>query len=154
MWSLGLSWCLVLQCQLAQSVQFEHVQKCSFGQQLWSLPLIALWKRANLSRTRSNSVLFTLMHEPALLTQVSPEVIKWFVLCVSHFSFRPEKLEIGWLMRLNQVTKMLPAELLSYNLYNSSQEGAVQYTFTVMVHYIPGCNLRNSKLSLKIIILI
>ncbi|KAM8755790.1 protein TASOR isoform 4-T4 [Acanthopagrus schlegelii] len=34
----------------------------------------------------------------------------------------PEKLEIGWLMRLNQVTKMLPAELFSYNLYNGSQE--------------------------------
>ncbi|XP_033482081.1 protein TASOR isoform X2 [Epinephelus lanceolatus] len=34
----------------------------------------------------------------------------------------PEKLEIGWLMRLDQVTKLLPADLLSYNLYSSSQE--------------------------------
>ncbi|TDH14558.1 hypothetical protein EPR50_G00045210 [Perca flavescens] len=34
----------------------------------------------------------------------------------------PEKLEIGWLMKLDQVTKLLPSDLLSYNLYNSSQE--------------------------------
>ncbi|XP_073324924.1 protein TASOR [Pagrus major] len=34
----------------------------------------------------------------------------------------PEKLEIGWLMRLEKVTKLLPAELFSYNLYNGSQE--------------------------------
>ncbi|XP_070759390.1 protein TASOR [Enoplosus armatus] len=34
----------------------------------------------------------------------------------------PEKLEIGWLMRLDQVTKLLPSDLLTYNLYNSSQE--------------------------------
>ncbi|KAM9361353.1 protein TASOR [Symphorus nematophorus] len=34
----------------------------------------------------------------------------------------PEKLEIGCLMRLDQVTDLLPAELFSYNVYNSSQE--------------------------------
>uniref|UniRef100_A0A8C4IIZ5 TASOR pseudo-PARP domain-containing protein n=1 Tax=Dicentrarchus labrax TaxID=13489 RepID=A0A8C4IIZ5_DICLA len=34
----------------------------------------------------------------------------------------PEKLEIGSLMRLDQVTKLLPSELFSYNLYNNSQE--------------------------------
>ncbi|XP_070696328.1 protein TASOR [Pempheris klunzingeri] len=34
----------------------------------------------------------------------------------------PEKLEIGWLMRLDQVTKQLPPDLFSYNLYNNSQE--------------------------------
>ncbi|XP_075951683.1 protein TASOR isoform X1 [Anarhichas minor] len=34
----------------------------------------------------------------------------------------PEKLEIGSLMRLNQVTKLLPSDLLSYNLYSSSHE--------------------------------
>ncbi|XP_071351563.1 protein TASOR isoform X2 [Trachinotus anak] len=34
----------------------------------------------------------------------------------------PEKLKIGCLMRLNQVTKLLPSDLFSYNLYNSSQE--------------------------------
>ncbi|XP_034725833.1 protein TASOR isoform X2 [Etheostoma cragini] len=34
----------------------------------------------------------------------------------------PEKLEIGWLMKLDQVTKLLPSDLLSYNLYTSSQE--------------------------------
>ncbi|XP_031589390.1 protein TASOR isoform X3 [Oreochromis aureus] len=34
----------------------------------------------------------------------------------------PEKLEIGHLMRFDQVTKLLPASLFSYNLYNSSQE--------------------------------
>ncbi|XP_031157236.2 protein TASOR isoform X2 [Sander lucioperca] len=34
----------------------------------------------------------------------------------------PEKLEIGWLMKLDQVTKLLPSDLLSYSLYNSSQE--------------------------------
>ncbi|KAA8593274.1 hypothetical protein FQN60_009390, partial [Etheostoma spectabile] len=35
---------------------------------------------------------------------------------------RPEKLEIGWLMKLDQVTTLLPSDLLSYNLYTSSQE--------------------------------
>ncbi|KAI3369721.1 hypothetical protein L3Q82_024567 [Scortum barcoo] len=34
----------------------------------------------------------------------------------------PEKLEIGWLMRFEQVTKILPSDLFSYNLYNNSQE--------------------------------
>ncbi|XP_029357855.1 protein TASOR-like isoform X2 [Echeneis naucrates] len=34
----------------------------------------------------------------------------------------PEKLKIGCLMRLDQLTKRLPADLLSYNLYDSSQE--------------------------------
>ncbi|XP_026204201.1 protein TASOR-like isoform X2 [Anabas testudineus] len=34
----------------------------------------------------------------------------------------PEKLEIGCLMKLDQVTKLVPSELLSYNLYDSSQE--------------------------------
>ncbi|XP_029286862.1 protein TASOR isoform X3 [Cottoperca gobio] len=34
----------------------------------------------------------------------------------------PEKLEIGCLMRLDQVTEHLSSDLLSYNLYNSSQE--------------------------------
>ncbi|XP_035517685.1 protein TASOR [Morone saxatilis] len=34
----------------------------------------------------------------------------------------PEKLEIGSLMRLDQVTKLLPSDLFSYNLYNNSQE--------------------------------
>ncbi|CAJ1052004.1 protein TASOR isoform X3 [Xyrichtys novacula] len=34
----------------------------------------------------------------------------------------PEKLEIGWLMRLDKVTKLLPSDLFSYNLYSSSQE--------------------------------
>ncbi|XP_041835698.1 protein TASOR isoform X2 [Melanotaenia boesemani] len=34
----------------------------------------------------------------------------------------PEKLEIGYLMRLDQVTKLLHPGLFSYNLYNSSQE--------------------------------
>ncbi|XP_040890119.1 protein TASOR isoform X2 [Toxotes jaculatrix] len=34
----------------------------------------------------------------------------------------PEKLNIGCLMRLDQVTKLLPSSLFSYNLYNSSQE--------------------------------
>ncbi|XP_074493745.1 protein TASOR isoform X2 [Sebastes fasciatus] len=34
----------------------------------------------------------------------------------------PEKLEIGWLMRLDQLTKLLPSDLLSYDLYNSSKE--------------------------------
>ncbi|XP_032369625.1 protein TASOR isoform X2 [Etheostoma spectabile] len=34
----------------------------------------------------------------------------------------PEKLEIGWLMKLDQVTTLLPSDLLSYNLYTSSQE--------------------------------
>ncbi|XP_044066398.1 protein TASOR isoform X2 [Siniperca chuatsi] len=51
-----------------------------------------------------------------------------FQICLRSFSppFLPhrlqEKLEIGWLMRLDQVTKLLPSDLLSYNLYNSSQE--------------------------------
>lgn len=43
----------------------------------------------------------------------------------SFVSFSPEKLEIGWVMRLNQVTKLLPADLFSYKLYNNSQEGDV-----------------------------
>ncbi|XP_042365956.1 protein TASOR-like isoform X2 [Plectropomus leopardus] len=34
----------------------------------------------------------------------------------------PEKLEMGWLMRVDQVTKLVPSELLSYDLYSSSQE--------------------------------
>ncbi|XP_056243599.1 protein TASOR isoform X1 [Seriola aureovittata] len=34
----------------------------------------------------------------------------------------PEKLTMGCLMRLEQVTKLLPSDLFSYNLYNSSQE--------------------------------
>nr|XP_019952270.1 PREDICTED: protein TASOR isoform X1 [Paralichthys olivaceus] len=34
----------------------------------------------------------------------------------------PEKLKIGCVMRLDQVTKLLPSSLFSYNLYNSSQE--------------------------------
>ncbi|KAM9859276.1 protein TASOR [Aulostomus maculatus] len=34
----------------------------------------------------------------------------------------PEKLEMGCLIRLDQVTKLLPADLFSYNLYNGSQE--------------------------------
>ncbi|XP_060897283.1 protein TASOR isoform X1 [Labrus mixtus] len=34
----------------------------------------------------------------------------------------PEKLEIGCLMRFEKVTKLLPSELFSYNLYTSSQE--------------------------------
>ncbi|XP_040014619.1 protein TASOR isoform X4 [Xiphias gladius] len=34
----------------------------------------------------------------------------------------PEKLKIGCLMRLDQVTKLLPSGLFSYKLYNSSQE--------------------------------
>ncbi|XP_027135126.1 uncharacterized protein tasora isoform X2 [Larimichthys crocea] len=34
----------------------------------------------------------------------------------------PEKLEIRYLMRLEQVTKHFPSDLFSYNLYNSSQE--------------------------------
>uniref|UniRef100_UPI0037E9AD00 protein TASOR n=1 Tax=Semicossyphus pulcher TaxID=241346 RepID=UPI0037E9AD00 len=34
----------------------------------------------------------------------------------------PEKLEIGCVMRLDKVTKLLPSELFSYNLYSSSQE--------------------------------
>ncbi|KAM7401639.1 hypothetical protein PAMP_016936 [Pampus punctatissimus] len=34
----------------------------------------------------------------------------------------PDKLEIGCLMRLDKVTELLPAQLFSYNLYNSSQE--------------------------------
>ncbi|XP_044206100.1 uncharacterized protein LOC122981439 [Thunnus albacares] len=34
----------------------------------------------------------------------------------------PEKLEIGWLMRLDKVTELLPSDLFSYNLYTSSQE--------------------------------
>lgn len=56
--------------------------------------------------------------------------------CISpRVSFRPEKLEIGWLMRLDQVTKQLPSDLFSYNLYNGSQEGEVKLTFRVMVHY-------------------
>ncbi|XP_062271989.1 uncharacterized protein tasora [Scomber scombrus] len=32
----------------------------------------------------------------------------------------PEKLEIGWLMRLDKVTELLPSDLFSYNLYKSS----------------------------------
>ncbi|KAM7006484.1 protein TASOR, partial [Tautogolabrus adspersus] len=34
----------------------------------------------------------------------------------------PEKLEIGCLMRFDKVTKLLPSDLFSYNLYSSSQE--------------------------------
>uniref|UniRef100_A0AAQ5XWM0 DUF3715 domain-containing protein n=1 Tax=Amphiprion ocellaris TaxID=80972 RepID=A0AAQ5XWM0_AMPOC len=34
----------------------------------------------------------------------------------------PEKLEIRYLMRFDQVTKLLPSDLFSSNLYNSSQE--------------------------------
>ncbi|XP_074521562.1 protein TASOR isoform X2 [Halichoeres trimaculatus] len=34
----------------------------------------------------------------------------------------PEKLEIGWLMRLDKLTKLLPSELFSYNLYSSSHQ--------------------------------
>ncbi|XP_070849967.1 protein TASOR-like [Chaetodon trifascialis] len=34
----------------------------------------------------------------------------------------PEKLEMGSLMRLDQLSKLLPSELFSYNLYNNSQE--------------------------------
>lgn len=57
---------------------------------------------------------------------------------VSCVAFRPEKLEIGSLMRLDQVTTLLPSELFSYNIYTNSQEGEVQYTITLMVHYRPG----------------
>uniref|UniRef100_A0A3Q1GU32 Uncharacterized LOC110971626 n=1 Tax=Acanthochromis polyacanthus TaxID=80966 RepID=A0A3Q1GU32_9TELE len=34
----------------------------------------------------------------------------------------PEKLEIGYLMRFDQVAKLLPSDLFSYNLYSGSQE--------------------------------
>nr|XP_046240860.1 uncharacterized protein tasora isoform X2 [Scatophagus argus] len=34
----------------------------------------------------------------------------------------PEKLDIGWLMRVDQLTELLPSELFSFNLYNNSQE--------------------------------
>ncbi|KAG7226668.1 hypothetical protein INR49_001838, partial [Caranx melampygus] len=42
----------------------------------------------------------------------------------------PEKLKIGCLLRLEQVTKLLPSHLFCYNLYTSSQEGEVR----LMVH--------------------
>ncbi|XP_038553930.1 uncharacterized protein tasora isoform X3 [Micropterus salmoides] len=51
-----------------------------------------------------------------------------FQICLRSFSppflphRLPEKLEIGWLMRLEQVTTLLPSDLLSYNLYNNNQE--------------------------------
>lgn len=38
-------------------------------------------------------------------------------------SFRPEKLEIGLLMRLEQATKLLPADLFCYDLYSGGHEG-------------------------------
>lgn len=31
-------------------------------------------------------------------------------------------------MKLDQVTKLVPSELLSYNLYDSSQEGEVKFS--------------------------
>lgn len=52
-------------------------------------------------------------------------------------SLRPEKLEIGHLMRLDQVTNLLPASLFSYNLYNSSQEGKITLILLVMPRYTP-----------------
>lgn len=39
---------------------------------------------------------------------------------------RPEKLEIGGAMRLKQVTRRLPAELFSQQLFKGSREGDVR----------------------------
>lgn len=46
--------------------------------------------------------------------------------CPPRVFLRPEKLEIGWAMRLDQVTRLLPAELFSYKLYKGSREGEVK----------------------------
>lgn len=46
--------------------------------------------------------------------------------CVSTWCpSRPEKLEIGRAMRLDQVTRQLPAELFSHQLFKGSREGDV-----------------------------
>lgn len=49
---------------------------------------------------------------------------------------RPERLEIGRAMRLNQVTRLLPAELFSHKLFKGSREGGVKKSFFWIVIYV------------------
>lgn len=53
--------------------------------------------------------------------------------CPPRVTPRPEKLEIGRAMRLKQVTRRLPAELFSHQLFKGSREGDVRKSF-VCIH--------------------
>ncbi|XP_034021080.1 uncharacterized protein tasora [Thalassophryne amazonica] len=48
----------------------------------------------------------------------------------------PEKLEIGWLMKLEQVTKLLPPGLFSWNIYSSSREVATKGFYCSLLEVI------------------
>lgn len=61
-----------------------------------------------------------------------PEPLKscWPCVCPPRVLPRPEKLEIGRAMRLDQVTRQLPVELFTYKLHKGSREGDVKKSFS------------------------
>ncbi|KAK2861669.1 hypothetical protein Q5P01_001202 [Channa striata] len=85
-----------------------------------------------LAPIRSNSQSAEASKERAQYTVWTGDLVKGdkvlFQICLRSFSppflphRLPEKLEIGSLMRLDQVTKLVPSEVFSYNLYNCHQE--------------------------------
>ncbi|XP_055365092.1 protein TASOR [Betta splendens] len=72
----------------------------------------------------------------------------------------PEKLEIGCLMRLDQVTKVVPSVLFSYNLYNNSQEVVTNGYCCSLLEVIDRCRPTTSvtkllqELELKNVVLV